>query len=88
MKHLKPSKKQIAILLIFSLLVSIAAVYTDTVSLEWIKPLGGLSVKSAFILALCGFVVLLILEMIFDINNDKKIDELSREIEEIKNKIK
>jgi hypothetical protein len=88
MKNLKPSKNQIVILLMFSLMISVLSIYTDTVNFSEIGSVGGMPVKNAAIFTLASFVVLLLLEVVFDLNNEKKIEQLGKEIEDIKNKLK
>lgn len=88
MKNLKPNKNQIVILLMLSLMISILAVYTDTVNFNGIGAVSGMPIKNVAIFTLASFVMLLLFEVIFDLNNEKKIEQLGREIEEIKNKLK
>jgi hypothetical protein len=88
MKNLKPNKNQVVILLMFSLMIAVVAIYTNTANLSEISSMGGMSVKNVAIFTLASFAMLLLFEVVFDLNNDKKIAELGKEIEDIKNKLK
>ena len=88
MKILKSNKRQLIVLLVASffgaLIAIIHGVFFDLDMME----LGRLTIGGTFVTTALLFLILLFLEWIFDFDNNKKIDELTREIEEIKKKIR
>ena len=88
MKNLKFNKKQFIILLLFSLFGSILAIahgmFFD-LDIAQIKRLTFVGVALTMSIA---FLFLIFLEWIFDLDNEIKIEKLSKEIEDIKKKIK
>ncbi|MBT4277685.1 hypothetical protein HOD96_02990 [Candidatus Falkowbacteria bacterium] len=88
MKTLKSNKRQFIILLIASFFGALLAIVHGIFFDLDIGELGRLTIGGTFATTAILFLVLLFLEWVFDLDNEKKIDELTKEIEEIKKKIK
>jgi len=87
-KHLKILTKQVLILLIFAILVSIASIVHGIffdLDFEQIKRL---TIEGWIFTFIIIFPVLIFLEWVFDINNRKKFDELERKVERLNEKVK
>ncbi|MEA2088915.1 MAG: hypothetical protein U9O55_03700 [Patescibacteria group bacterium] len=88
MKNLKFNKKQFIILLLFCFFGSVLAIthgiFFD-LNIAQIKRLTFIGVALTMFIA---FLFLLFLEWIFDLDNEIKIEKLSKEIEDIKKKIR
>ncbi len=88
MKSLIIIKKQVMVLVVFSLLVSIGAiihgVYMD---LDY-NQISRLTVEGILLTFFVIFPAILFLEWIFDINNKKRIDELNNRIRKLEKKRK
>ena len=80
MKSLLLLKKQILILLVFSILISIAAIIHGIfIDLEF-SQIKRLTVEGLILTFFVIFPAKLFLEWIFDINNKKKFEELERKL--------
>ena len=80
MKSLLLLKKQILILLVFSILISIAAIIHGIfIDLEF-SQIKRLTVEGLILTFFVIFPAILFLEWIFDINNKKKFEELERKL--------
>lgn len=88
MRKLKPNKKQILTLLVLSLILTIIGIYSSFIYLPKFNEIGNIEISNAIIFLISIFLLFLLLEIIFDFNNNKEVERLSREIEEVKNKLK
>lgn len=86
MKNLQLLKKQILILFIFAILVSIACIIHGIFfDLEW-NEIGRLTLKGFIFTLVIVFPGLIILERIFDLNNKEKFKEIEKRLEKLEKK--
>ena len=85
MKSLPILKKQLLILLVFSILVSVAAIIHGIFFDLDFSQIKRLTIEGLVLTLIIIFPALLFLEWLFDINNKKKFDELERKIKKLKN---
>ncbi len=76
-------KKQVFLLLVFSLLSSITAIIHGVFMDMDFQQIKRLTLEGLILTFLVLFPGTLILEWIFDINNEERLDELERKIEEL-----
>jgi hypothetical protein len=80
MKSLKFVKKQVLVLLVFSLLVAVGSiihgVYMD---LDY-KQISRLTVEGILLTFVVLFPAILFLEWVFDVNNRKRIDKIEKRL--------
>ncbi len=88
MRNLKINKKQILILLLFSFVGAILAISHGVIFDLKISEIGRLSSGGVILTMIVVFLLLLLMEWIFDLDNERKIEELSREIEEVKKRVR
>lgn len=88
MKKLKLLGKQIAILLVFSFLVSIAAIIHGVFFDLQFEQIARLTIGGLIFTAIVIFPALLLLEWIFDINNEKKFTEIDRKLNKLQRIVK
>ena len=87
-KSLKILTKQILMLLIFTVLVSIASIIHGVFfDLDFIQ-IKRLTIEGLIFTFVVIFPVLLFLEWVFDINNRRELDNLKRKTERLEEKIK
>jgi hypothetical protein len=86
MKGLPLLKKQVLITLIFAVLVSIASIIHGIFfDLKWTE-IERLTLKGFIFTLIVIFPTLLILERIFDLNNEKKFEEIEKRIKKLEKK--
>jgi hypothetical protein len=86
MESLPLLKKQILILLIFSILITIAVIIHGVFfDLAW-SEIGRLTLEGFILTLVILFPGILFLEWVFDINNKKKFDELEKRIMNLEKK--
>ena len=86
MKSLPILKKQILIILIFSLLVAIAGIIHGIFfDLEWAQ-IKRLTFEGILLTLLVVFPGILFLEWVFDLNNKKKFDQVEKRLKKLENK--
>lgn len=86
MKSLPILKKQILILLIFSILVAIAGIIHGIFfDLDWTQ-IKRLTLEGFIFTLIVIFPAILFLEWVFDINNKKKFEELEKKIKRLEKK--
>ena len=84
MKHFHILKKQILILFVFSVLVSILSIIHGIFfDLDFLQ-IKRLTFEGLIITFFVIFPAIIFLEWVFDINNRKKFEELERKIKKIK----
>ncbi len=84
MESLPLIKKQILILFVFSVLVSIGAIIHGLfLDLDFTQ-IKRLTIEGLLLTLLVVFPAILFLEWIFDFNNKKKFDEIERKIKKLK----
>lgn len=86
MDSLKLMKKQILILLIFSILVAIGAIIHGIFFDLDFSQIKRLTFEGLLLTLFVVFPAILFLEWVFDINNKKKFNELEDKINKLKNK--
>jgi len=85
MKTLHILKKQILILLVFSILISIAAIIHGIFFDLDFSQIKRLTLEGLVLTLIVLFPALLFLEWVFDLNNKKKFEEIERKINKKKN---
>ena len=86
MKNLPLLKKQIILLLIFSILAAIAGIIHGIFfDLEW-NEIKRLTIQGIILTIIVIFPALLILERIFDLNNTKKFNEIEKRLKKLEKK--
>ena len=86
MKNLPLLKKQILILFIFAILVSIACILHGIFfDLKW-NEIGRLTLKGFIFTLIIVFPGLIILERIFDLNKEKKFEEVEKRLRKLERK--
>lgn len=85
---MKISKKQIIALVFFSIIGSVMAISHGVFFDLEVSEIGRLSSGGVIMTAVIVFLSLILIEWVFDMDNRHEIQNLSDEIEEIKNKLK
>jgi hypothetical protein len=80
MKSLPLLKKQVLILFVFSILISIAAIIHGIFFDLDLSQIKRLTLEGLILTIFVIFPAILFLEWVFDLNNKKKIDELQRKL--------
>ena len=88
MKSFKLIKKQILILLVFSILVSIGSIIHGVYMDLDFSQIKRLTIEGIILTLLVVFPSVLFLEWIFDLNNKKRIDQLNKRITKLERKNK
>jgi hypothetical protein len=84
MKGLPLLKKQVLILLVFSVAVAVAAIIHGIFFDLDFSQIKRLTMEGFLLTLFVVFPTILFLEWVFDLNNKKKFEELEREIGELK----
>ena len=84
MKGLPLLKKQVLILLVFSIAVAVAAIIHGIFFDLDFSQIKRLTMEGFLLTLFVVFPTILFLEWVFDLNNKKKFEELEREISELK----
>jgi heme/copper-type cytochrome/quinol oxidase subunit 4 len=84
MKGLPLLKKQVLILLVFSIAVAVAAIIHGIFFDLDFSQIKRLTMEGFLLTLFVVFPTILFLEWVFDLNNKKKFEELEREIGELK----
>lgn len=84
LKSLPFVKRQILILFVFSVLISIAAIIHGVYMDLDFSQIKRLTLEGLVLTVLVVFPAILFLEWIFDINNKKKFDELETKLKKLK----
>ena len=84
MKSLPFAKRQILILFVFSILISIVAIIHGIYMDLDVAQIKRLTIEGLILTVFVIFPAILFLEWIFDMNNKKKFDEIERKIKRIK----
>lgn len=85
MKSLHLLKKQILIIFVFTILVSIGAIIHGIFFDLDFSEIKRLTLEGVLLTLLVIFPAILFLEWVFDLNNKKKFDELEKKINKLKN---
>ena len=88
MKSLKLVKKQILILVVFSLLISIGAIIHGVYMDLDFSQIKRLTIEGILLTFVIIFPAILFLEWVFDFNNKKRMDELSRRLNKLERRKK
>jgi len=88
MKSLHLIKKQVLILLVFAILMSIFAIIHGIFFDLDFNEVKRLTIEGLFITLIIIFPALLFLEWIFDINNKKKFEEVESRLNKIEKRLK
>ena len=87
MKSLRPLRKQILILLIFAILVSIACIIHGIFFDLEFEQIKRLTILGLIFTVIVVFPALLFLEWVFDLNNKRKFEEIEKKLKKLeKNK--
>jgi len=87
-KSFKLLKKQILILFVFSLLVSVGAIIHGIFFDLAFEEIKRLTFEGLIFTLLIIFPAVIFLEWVFDINNKKKYDKLNRRLNKLERKLK
>jgi heme/copper-type cytochrome/quinol oxidase subunit 4 len=88
MKSLPMIKRQILIIFVFSLLISVASIIHGIFfDLDW-GEIGRLTIQGFIFTLVVVFPGILFLEWVFDINNKKKLDEIERRLNKLEKRKK
>jgi len=88
MKKLKLIKKQILILFVFAILISITVIVHGIFFDLDLSEIKRLTLEGLTLTILVVFPMILFLEWVFDLNNKAKFEEIDKKIKEIEKQIK
>lgn len=88
MKHLSITKKQVIVLFIFTLLVSVAAIIHGIFFDLDFSQIQRLTLEGIVLTVFIFFPALLFVEWVFDWNNNARFDKIEEELEELRKKVK
>ena len=87
MKHLSTKKKQLIVLFVFTLLVSIIAIIHGIFFDLDFSQIQRLTLEGIILTVFIFFPALLFIEWVFDWNNDIKFEKIEKELKELRKRI-